>query len=125
MRVKTLSLLAAAYLVLGGCLSAVEVLLLGSDRQTVVAGAMAVAIVFFALTAGELALLDWIRRKKPDYVVSVFIGVKSFRLLFTLIAIAVYGFLQVPEFVAFTFNVFFFYIVTMVYASALNIRKNG
>lgn len=124
MRAKTLSLLVLVYLLLGGGLSVVEVALLDADRPTIITGIIAVVAFFLAFTVGELALIDWMRRKNPDYVVSVLIGAKSFRLLATLFAITIYGILQIPEFIEFTFNVFVFYIVTMVYASVLNLRRN-
>lgn len=124
MRAKTLALLVLVYLLLGGGLSVVEVALLDADRPTIITGIIAVVAFFLAFTVGELALIDWMRRKNPDYVVSLLIGAKSFRLLATLFAITVYGILQIPEFIEFTFNVFVFYIVTMVYASVLNLRRN-
>jgi len=124
MRLKILFLLAAAYLLLGSGLAVVEVALWEADRQTIVAGIVAMAAFFFAFTSGELAMIDWMRRKNPDFVVSVLIGAKSLRLLATLFAITIYGFLGLPEFIEFTFNIFFFYIVTLVYASVLNIRRN-
>lgn len=123
-RLKILFLLAVVYLLLGCGLTVVEEALCGADRQVVVVGIVAIAAFFFALTTGELALIEWMRRRNPGYVVSVLIGAKSLRLLVTLFAITIYGLLHVPEFIEFTFNIFFFYIVTLVYTSVVNIWKS-
>lgn len=76
------------------------------------------------LTAVELALTGHMRRRNPGYLIPVLIGAKSVKLLLALLAIAVYGLLDAPGFLAFALNVVVFYVATLSYATLFNLRKN-
>lgn len=121
---KSLMGLACIYLILGSVLLFSDMRLLDVNAIVATRGIISIAVGFFFYTMLEVAILFRIRMKSPDYLISAIIGGKSLRMLLTFFAILVYGILGLPDFIAFTVNIFIFYIVTMVFDTVLNIMKN-
>lgn len=121
---KNVIALFGLYIIIGLTLFFIESRFEQTSIQTIGIGIVCIATVFFIFTLGEIILTKYVRKKNQSYLSSVIIGTKSFRLLFTLFAVAVYGMLKVPELIPFCINIFTFYIVTLIYTTAFNLLKN-
>lgn len=121
---KNVIALFCLYIIIGLTLFFIESRFEQTSIQTIGIGIACIATVFFIFTLGEIILTKYVRKKNRSYLSSVIIGTKSVRLLFTLLAVAVYGMLKVPELIPFCINIFTFYIVTLIYTTAFNLLKN-
>lgn len=124
MSVKNLLVLVVFYLALGFVLWGAALQLAVHDMAVVTSGLVGIGTGFFVLTAGEMFLADYMRRRNPEFLVSALIGAKSVRLLLTLFAVAAYGFLGAPEFLPFALNIVVFYVAALIYTTVFNMRKN-
>lgn len=121
---KNVIALFGLYIIIGLTLFFIESRFEQTSIQTIGIGIACIATVFLIFTLGEIILTKYVRKKNQSYLSSVIIGTKSVRLLFTLLAVAVYGMLKVPELIPFCINIFTFYIVTLIYTTAFNLLKN-
>lgn len=121
---KNVIALFGLYIIIGLTLFFIESRFEQTNIQTIGIGIACIATVFFIFTLGEIILTKYVRKKNQSYLSSVIIGTKSVRLLFTLLAVAVYGMLKVPELIPFCINIFTFYIVTLIYTTAFNLLRN-
>ena len=125
MRFKTILALSLTFLVVAPLVFFLEVLIINVNPLHTARSIIGVYTLFYTLALGELYVIKHFRRVKPGALTGVYMASKGIRFFVTIALIVFYGILKGPEFIAFTFNVFICFIVTLVLTTVLHVKEEN
>ena len=123
MHLKTLLALTLTFLISAPLVFLLEVWLFDFAPIVTARSIIGIYVLYYALTLGEILLVNHFRRTSPASVLGIYMASKGLRFLITVAIILLYGILKGPDFIAFTANVFICFIVTLVFTTICHMKE--
>lgn len=125
MQIKRILALSLVFVLLCPLLLYAETLLTDTNPVIIARGLLCAAVIFFALTMGEIGIADYFRKHRVRSLPGVLIAAKGVRFLVSLLVIVLYGLAQFPGLIAFTSNIFICFIVSLVFTTIIHMKEES